>query len=583
MQMHRQCVPAANASAGRGFVAARKRIALLLAGIVLCGIASLKAAESAALTGVVSSEAEGAMEGVLVSAKRAGGTITVTVVSNKEGRYAFPAGRLSAGEYGLSIRAVGYDMVNPNQMATVGKKNAKSDIRLQKTRDLPSQLTDAEWLTSAPGTLQQKQRLFVVCTTCHTLGPILKSTYDESGWKTALVRMWNWSQSSSFHKPLLSPNREQARPGDEELARYLSSINLGSKANFDFELKTLPRPRGEDTKVIITEYDLPRADAQPHDTVSDSEGLVWYCDFAEGIVGRLNPRTGEIKEWNNPFVKPGYPGGYQDLELDPAGNPWLGRHEFNGFAMFDRKTEKFSNWSIPPELVSPHTRTTFLAVTPQGKVWLKDDQDHKAFLFDPVTQEFKGYDQFPPGVITKNVQLRPNFPGDVSVNEPSRHNIYGVNSDSAGNEYGADILGGNILKIDAASGKATMYPTPTPHSGPRRMHFDGQDRFWIGEFYANKIAVFDTKTGEFQEWSHPIPWYGPYDVAPGKDGWVWTGAMSSDFITRFNPKTGEFRHYLLPRVGVNVRRADVDNTGPRPVFWVGENHQAKIAKVEPLN
>jgi streptogramin lyase len=583
VRMHRQYTPAANASAGRGFAAARKRIAVMLAGILLCGIASLKAAESTALTGVVTSEAEGAMEGVLVSAKRVGGTITVTVVSNKEGRYAFPAGRLSAGLYGLSIRAVGYDMVNQNQMATVGKKNAKSDIRLQKTRDLASQLTDSEWLTSAPGTLQQKQRLFVVCTTCHTLGPILKSTYDESGWKTTLVRMWNWSQSSSINKPLLSPNREQARPGDEELARYLSSINLGSKANFDFELKTLPRPRGEDTKVIITEYDLPRADAQPHDTVSDSQGLVWYCDFAEGIVGRLNPRTGEIKEWSNPFVKPGRYGGYQDLELDPAGNPWLGRHEFNGFAMFDRKTEKFSNWSIPPEKVSPQTRTTFLAVTPQGKVWLKDDQDHKAFLFDPVTQEFKGYDQFPPGVITKNVQLRPNFPGDVSVNEPSRHNIYGINSDSAGNEYGADILGGNILKIDAVSGEATMYPTPTAHSGPRRMHFDGQGRFWIGEFYANKIAVFDTNGGEFQEWSHPIPWYGPYDVAPGKDGWVWTGAMSNDFITRFNPKTGEFRNYLLPRVGVNVRRVDVDNTGPRPIFWVGENHQAKIAKVEPLN
>jgi hypothetical protein len=50
-----------------------------------------------------------------------------------------------------------------------------------------------------------------------------------------------------------------------------------------------------------------------------------------------------------------------------------------------------------------------------------------------------------------------------------------------------------------------------------------------------------------------------------------------------NPKTGEFRRYLLPRLGVNVRRVEVDNSGPRPVFWVGENHQAKIARVEPLD
>jgi virginiamycin B lyase len=572
-----------NASAGRGFAAIAQTMAVLLLGACLCGILPAQAADSAALSGVVTSDAEGKMEGVLVSAKRPGGKITVTVVSDKDGRYAFPADRLSAGKYELSIRATGYDMAQPGQMATVGTKIAQADIHLQKTKDLPSQMTDVEWLASMPGTREQKQKLFVICATCHTLTPIVKSSYDENGWKTTLVRMWNWSQSSYFNKPILSPHREKARPGDEELAKYLDSINLKSKTQFDFELKTMDRPKGEDTKVIITEYDLPRVDAQPHDAVSDAQGMVWYSDFAEGIVGRLNPRTGEIKEWNNPVDQPGIPGGYQDLEFDPAGNPWVGRHELNGFAKFDKKTEKFQNFSLPADMVSPTTRTTFLTVTPQGKVWIKDDQDKKAFLFDPTTNTFKGFDQFPEGVISRKVALNPNFPGDVSSREPDLHNIYGINSDSAGNEYGADILGGNILKVDAASGKATMYPTPTPESGPRRMHVDAQDRIWIGEFYGNKLAMFDTRSADFQEWAHPIPWYGPYDVVPDKEGWVWTGAMSSDFITRFNPKTGEFRKYLLPRVGANVRRVDVDNNGARPVFWVGENHQAKLAKVEPLN
>jgi hypothetical protein len=45
----------------------------------------------AALTGQVSSVKEGAMEGVVVSAKKAGGTITVSVISDEKGRYAFPA------------------------------------------------------------------------------------------------------------------------------------------------------------------------------------------------------------------------------------------------------------------------------------------------------------------------------------------------------------------------------------------------------------------------------------------------------------------------------------------------------------
>ena len=54
-----------------------------------------------ALTGVVMSAEEGAMEGVLVSAKREGSTITVTVVSDAQGRYRFPAKRLAPGRYAV--------------------------------------------------------------------------------------------------------------------------------------------------------------------------------------------------------------------------------------------------------------------------------------------------------------------------------------------------------------------------------------------------------------------------------------------------------------------------------------------------
>jgi hypothetical protein len=39
-----------------------------------------------ALTGQVTSDAEGAMEGVIVSAKKAGSTVTVSVVSDAQGR-----------------------------------------------------------------------------------------------------------------------------------------------------------------------------------------------------------------------------------------------------------------------------------------------------------------------------------------------------------------------------------------------------------------------------------------------------------------------------------------------------------------
>jgi hypothetical protein len=60
------------------------------------------------LTGQVSSQEEGLMEGVLVSAKRDGSTVTITVVSDAKGRYSFPASKLEPGRYALHIRAVVY-------------------------------------------------------------------------------------------------------------------------------------------------------------------------------------------------------------------------------------------------------------------------------------------------------------------------------------------------------------------------------------------------------------------------------------------------------------------------------------------
>ena len=60
-----------------------------------------------ALTGQVASVEEGPMEGVLVSAKKNGSAVTITVVSDTQGNYSFPAAKLQPGQYSLQIRAIG--------------------------------------------------------------------------------------------------------------------------------------------------------------------------------------------------------------------------------------------------------------------------------------------------------------------------------------------------------------------------------------------------------------------------------------------------------------------------------------------
>jgi hypothetical protein len=61
--------------------------AILVASVLFAGPVEAQTQSPSALAGKVTSQEEGAMEGVLVSAKRAGSTMTITVVSDSQGQY----------------------------------------------------------------------------------------------------------------------------------------------------------------------------------------------------------------------------------------------------------------------------------------------------------------------------------------------------------------------------------------------------------------------------------------------------------------------------------------------------------------
>ena len=109
-----------------------------------------QSSHTTALSGRVSSVEEGAMEGVLVSAKKAGSTMTVTVVSDEQGRYRFPSSKLAPGQYGLRIRAVGYDLEGPSTVEVGPAGAASADLKLRKAADPAAQLSNAEWFGACP-------------------------------------------------------------------------------------------------------------------------------------------------------------------------------------------------------------------------------------------------------------------------------------------------------------------------------------------------------------------------------------------------------------------------------------------------
>ncbi len=118
----------------------------LVSALAWLTLAPAQAQTAAALSGQVSSAEEGAMEGVLVSAKKDGATITTTVVSNDKGQFSFPADRLEPGHYNITIRAAGYDLTGPKSVDIGAGAAATADIKLEKAKNVARQLSNAEWL-----------------------------------------------------------------------------------------------------------------------------------------------------------------------------------------------------------------------------------------------------------------------------------------------------------------------------------------------------------------------------------------------------------------------------------------------------
>jgi hypothetical protein len=407
----------------------RKKIFFVAVTTALLVFQSLRGATApeSALIGRVSSAEEGSMEGVLVSAKKAGSTITVTVVSDAQGRYSFPAARIAPGEYALSIRAAGYDLDGSDVAIVTAGKTAEIDLKLRKASDLAAQLTNADWIASVPGSQQQKSTL-LSCVGCHTIERIARSKYDTEGFMTTLKRMSGYANQST-------PIHPQLRLGERDTAAELNKAN---------------------TQINMT------------------------SPMSYAVDGKL----------------------------------WSQNNGFAGVHRIDLKSGKWETW-------------------------------------DPFKENPRG------------------------------HNIYDVIADSRNNGYFTDIGREHIGKIDAKTGKLTLYQTPTMGSGPRRGMMDAQDRLWFGEYRGNKIGMFDTKGETFKEWTLPTAWSNPYDVTVDKNDEAWTGSMLNDRITRLNSKTGEFTEYLLPKT-TNVRRVFVDNSTTPVTFWVGSNHGASIIKLEPL-
>ena len=179
---------------------------------------------------------------------------------------------------------------------------------------------NAEWIASWPGTAEEKQYASG-CVACHSLETTTRTRHDARQWLAVLRRMSlhpngssllnavRFSVQSEVREDIWARMRRKRRqsppvtvddegvpsvvsPRQSAQAGYLASINLGPDRTvtaWKYDLKTLPRPDRRRNPRHHDGIRSPRRSTQPHDATVDAEGMVWFEDFGDNYVGRLNP------------------------------------------------------------------------------------------------------------------------------------------------------------------------------------------------------------------------------------------------------------------------------------------------------
>jgi hypothetical protein len=161
---------------------------------------------------------------------------------------------------------------------------------------------------------------------------------------------------------MLDPARSGSPEQFRKQAEYLASINLSEVSQWEYPLKTLLRPTGRATRVIVTEYDMPRPTTEPHDVIVDAQGTVWYSDFGELFISKFDPKTLKLTEYPVKEFKPGAPVGNLSLEFDKRGTLWFDTMFQGSLGNLDPKTGEIKYYPLAPEYNDVRVQLNFVGL-----------------------------------------------------------------------------------------------------------------------------------------------------------------------------------------------------------------------------
>ena len=507
--------------------------------------------------GLVRSTKGAPLEGMMVQLISQKNSIRTTVYSGEDGRYEFP--KLESGAYTLRIaRPLEFYpyvkesvIINgPAQLEDIVLERVTESELLPPFPEIAAQLTGAEWLLNLAGTGEEKKLLTVNCNWCHSYQQIFRNRYDADGWSKIVYRMTHGAGS-----PLVNVNERGRLPKEDEakIAKWLATVRGPDSKDHPFV--TLPRPRGRSTRAIITEYELPRLELATHDVTGDSKGNLWYSPHRSSYIGKLDPRTGVVKEYHVPSTAGALPGTHW-IYVDHNDIVWASENWAHNIVRFDPRTEQFKKiaWKVTEPVNSPMGGN--YAIDPEGFIW--------KCRANAVSKVDSGT-----GDPVKKYELK------------KFHGTYGSAVSKDGRYFGGGAWPQDgVVVVDSKTGEI-FEPDTSPNSGPARGEFDPQGNYWSGG-RGGVLVEFDTAKKRIREYPVPTPYGSLYTAKADKNGEVWAGELQGGRYLRFNPKTEQWTQYLLPEPYGHDRESWIDNsTDPVTVWYV--DHDGWLTRIQPLD
>jgi cysteine-rich repeat protein len=477
------------------------------------------------LEGRVRDAAGRLLAGAMVSAHDEERALRVTVFSDAEGRYRFPA--LAARPYRVQEQRIGFapaqrDFV-PGRAAS--EQDPALDFSLDPVADVADQLPPSFFYALLDWPTREVEGNFArACANCHPIGDHRwRRPRGRSEWEAVFARMDNRGPSLSHQaRELLIPTLVRTFGTDAPRHRF----------------EAPPPPRGDAVRAVVWEYEVdPQRRPSCHDLEIGPDGTVYTED---GYT--LQPKT--MQRGRHVF-----PPGAHSIEQDAQGNMWVTVTGSDQLAKLDVRTGRITLYDHPQigedKGIYPHT----LQFDGQGRIWYTLSGSTHVARFDPATAEFR-YFRLPPRPVDA-WELSP-VPG-----------AYGCDVAPDQSVWWSELMGPRIGEVDPESGEVSSWVTPL--HGPRRLGAGPDNRIWVPFFGDSQLGRFDPQTESWKLYPLPTLPAGaelPYALTVHRGtGHVWITGSNSDTLIRFEPETERFTVYPLPTPVNWTREIEFDAEG----------------------